>query len=294
MLRALGLAALLAVAAAAPADAALRLTAPRPGTELESFQHARAHGARLAVRGRASKREPVTVTAPCVLRVCTAQAVADRKGRWSVTLDLVLPARGRRLTVRAVSASGLTAERSIRVLAPPPPGPLPGRRWLIMTGDSLAVGTAAALPGTLADLNVTTNAVSGRTLAQGMTVLRDTPLPARPILAFSLFTNDDPRRLPALEAAVRRSLARAGSRGCALWATIRRPRGRGPSYSPANALLERLAAEPEPAGRLQLVPWAAYVRRHRGLLRRDGVHATPAGYAARARLYAQAARRCPT
>ncbi len=136
--------------------------------------------------------------------------------------------------------------------------------------------------------------VTGRFLAQGMGVLRDTPLPPRPILAFSLFTNDDPRNLPALEAAVRQSVARAGPRGCAVWATIRRPRRGGASYAGANALLERLAAEPVMAGRLQLVPWAGYTQHRRRLVGRDGVHATPAGYLARARLYAQAARRCPT
>lgn len=272
----------------------MRVTSPRSDSTLQATQHARVEAVRLVVRGRADRGRTVRVSAPCVLRLCIATAVADRRGRWSTALDLVVPARtpGVALTTTA-PLTGEQVVLTLDVRPPPPPAPLPGRRWLVMTGDSLAVGAAAALPGQLPDLNVTTNAVSGRFLAQGMAVLRDTPLPRRPILAFSLFTNDDARDLVALETAVRLSASRAGPRGCVVWATVRRPaRGRA-SYARANGLLQRLAAEPGLAGRLQLVPWAAYTRHHRGLVGRDGVHATPAGYLARAQLFAQAARRCP-
>jgi hypothetical protein len=221
-----------------------------------------------------------------------ATAVADRRRRWSVALDLVVPARARELALTvALPVTGERRDLALDVLPPLTPAPVAGRRWLIMTGDSLAAGTAAALPGLLPGLNVTTNAVTSRFLAQGMQVLRDTPLPARPILAFSLFTNDGPRGLAALEAAVRQSLVRTGPRGCAVWATIRRGRT---SYGGANALLRRLAAEAGQEGRLQLAQWAEYTRRHKASIGRDGVHATPAGYLARARLYAEAASRCPT
>ena len=292
MLRGAALATLAALVVASPAQARLSVKAPRPGTTLQATQHARVQAVRLVVRGRAGRGQTVRLSAPCVLRLCIASTVADRRGRWSSGLDLVIPARTRRLALTvALPVTGEHVDLAVNVRKPPPPAPVPGRRWLVMTGDSLAVGTAAALPAQLPELNVTTNAVSGRFLAQGMAVLGDTPLPSGPILGFSLFTNDDARNVVALEAAVRGSVTRAGPRGCAVWATVHRGRT---SYSRANALLRRLAGEPGLAGRLEVVPWAAHVRRHRVLLRRDGVHATPAGYLARARLYAEAARRCAT
>ena len=106
----------------------------------------------------------------------------------------------------------------------------------------------------------------------------------------SLFTNDDPTHTDALEAAVRRTLALVGSRGCVIWATIARPPVNGVSYRAANTLLERLAAS-NPA--LVIVPWAEQVAANPALVGADGVHPTPAGYQLRARLYAQATQACP-
>ena len=40
-----------------------------------------------------------------------------------------------------------------------------------------------------------------------------------PVLAFSLFTKDAPTAVAALDGAVRRSVARAGASGCAVWAS---------------------------------------------------------------------------
>jgi hypothetical protein len=110
------------------------------------------------------------------------------------------------------------------------------------------------------------------------------------VLAFSLFTNDGPGNLGALEAAVRRSVARQGRTGCAVWATIVRPPLNGVSYAGANRLLASLAREHP--GRLILADWARAVASHPEWLAGDGVHATPAGYAGRARLFADAARAC--
>ena len=81
----------------------------------------------------------------------------------------------------------------------------------------------------------------------------------------SLFTNDDPTHTDALEAAVRRTLALVGSRGCVIWATIARPPVNGVSYRAANTLLERLAAS-NPA--LVIVPWAEQVAANPALRRR--------------------------
>jgi hypothetical protein len=95
-----------------------------------------------------------------------------------------------------------------------------------------------------------------------------------------------------LDAAVRGSVGRPGPHDCAIWATISRPAAHGISYRAANARLTQLALAPEMAGRLLVVPWAEEVARHHGWKAHDHVHATTAGYLARAQLYADAARSC--
>ncbi|MET0768582.1 MAG: hypothetical protein ABW081_01645 [Solirubrobacteraceae bacterium] len=179
---------------------------------------------------------------------------------------------------------------------PPAPLPIPEGPTgggvagpVVMIGDSLAEGTEP-LFGPLLGTSVTTDARRGRPLAEGMSVLNRMTLPDGPkTLAFSLFTNDSPSNVPALESAVRTSVARAGKGGCAIWATISRPAVRGVSYGAANARLNQLGAE---LGRLRVVPWAETVAADPGLLGRDRVHGTAAGYRKRAELYAQAAASC--
>jgi hypothetical protein len=156
-----------------------------------------------------------------------------------------------------------------------------------MVGDSLAEGTEPHMAGLLAGWKVTTNARRGRPLAEGMRIVESQTLGADAVLAVSLFTNDDPGNVAALRTAVRRSTHKAG---CAVWATIVRPPVGGRSYAAANRALEELDAEL--GARLVVVPWAATVARHPDYLAADGVHATPAGYRARATLYANAARSC--
>jgi hypothetical protein len=158
-----------------------------------------------------------------------------------------------------------------------------------MIGDSLAEGTQPFLPSLLPGWKVTTNAQRGRPLATGMQILATTQVSGPTALAFSLFTNDDPSRVSALESAVRTSVSRAGANGCAIWATIVRPPLNGVSYDAANRKLARLAAQ---LPRLRIVPWAAAVASHPSWLASDGVHSTPTGYKARAQMYADAARSC--
>lgn len=156
---------------------------------------------------------------------------------------------------------------------------------LLMVGDSLAVGTQSLLPAQLPGWSIATDARTNRTLAEGMArwrVERGNAL----VNAFSLFTNDSPSNVAALEAAVRETAAA----GCAVWATISRPPQGGVSYARANAALERLAAQMP--GRVIVVPWATAVADHPEWLTSDKVHATAAGYQARAEFYAQAAQSC--
>jgi hypothetical protein len=175
--------------------------------------------------------------------------------------------------------------------APAPAAPSGGPGSLVMIGDSLAQGTEPFLGGMLNGWQVTTDARRGRPLAEGMGILDATQLPSgKVVLAFSLFTNDAPGNVGALESAVRKSVAKVGSRGCAVWATIVRPPLGGVSYDAANARLDALGREL--GGRLQIVQWADAVARNPGLVGGDGVHGTSAGYRTRAQLYANAANSC--
>jgi hypothetical protein len=212
-------------------------------------------------------------------------------------------ARGSRKSGRSAGSGGSAspADRVDGVPVPPPPATLPdstdplpgatpgsaggGASSLLLVGDSLAVGIQPLLPGQLPGWTVLTDAREDRTLSEGMARWR-VERGDEAVDAFSLFTNDSPRSLTALEAAVRET----ARDGCAVWATIARRTANGDSYGAANDLLGRLAAELP--GRLVVVPWAAAVAEHPDWLGRDGVHPNQTGYRARAQLYAQAARSC--
>src|SRR6185312_11690243 len=116
-------------------------------------------------------------------------------------------------------------------------------RRLVLVGDSLAVGIQNQLAADLSGWSVSANARTGRPLAAGMRIIDRTAFSAPAVLAVSLFTNDSPRNVDALEAAVRDSVARVGPEGCAVWATIVRPKVGGVSYGAANARLQALAAQ---------------------------------------------------
>jgi len=172
-----------------------------------------------------------------------------------------------------------------------------GMRDVIVIGDSLAVGMARPLKADLGDWPVAIDGRIGRPLAEGMQILAETPLPygeegAHAVFEFSLFTNDSPANVDQLEQAVRYSISRLGAHGCAVWATIARPAQHGVSYKLANDRLEALANDPALASRLLVVPWQQEVRAHPDWLGSDHVHATAVGYAARAKMYADAAQAC--
>lgn len=238
----------------------------------------------------------------------------SRTRRWTVIADYaVVPAattgarvsvaihavktqpRPRRASPQPQATSGTTTEAQPSGSQPSATSPTPSARdrSLVLVGDSLAVGLRALLPAALPGWKVDVLGRVGRPLAEGMGVIESLRLStdnesARPILAVSLFTNDDPTHTAALHAAVRRTLELVGEHGCVIWATIARPPVNGVSYQAANALLTNLASD----GRLVIAPWAQDVAANRGLLGADGVHPTPTGYEERARLYAQAARAC--
>jgi hypothetical protein len=177
--------------------------------------------------------------------------------------------------------------------APPPPAPPAGRAGVFLIGDSLAVAITPSLPSLLPGWRVAIDGLGGRPLVGGMQILQSTKVPqdGSVVLAFSLYTNDDPRNVPALRAAIRTSLDRAGPRGCVIWATIFRAPIGGHSYGPANAAMRRMARD-NPR-RMRLVDWEAKARAEPALIGPDGIHPTPAGVAIRSQMYADAARSCP-
>jgi hypothetical protein len=270
---------------------------------------------RSRVRGRAQPGGTVFLSASCVPVPCTAQAFVQPSGRWSVALDLTTPGAGRFValdanaqegvvaagsavaTVELVSASDARSaiRRDAAKARSAPPAPSSRRkppvlpRDVLVIGDSLAVGMADALQAALPHWRVRVDAKISRPLAEGMRILgSERQVPA--IVAFSLFTNDDPRSTGALESAVRATASRPG--GCEVWATIAAPPVKGVDYGAANQLLRRLATDPELALSLQIVDWSAAVAKSPSLIAADGVHATAAGYRARARLFADAIKAC--
>lgn len=165
----------------------------------------------------------------------------------------------------------------------------PGRVTVI--GDSLAVGTQALLPAALPGWSVSTDARKGRPLAEGMQVLSGADVPQGSVLVFSLFTNDTPSATGALESALRAAAVKVGPQGCQVWATIARPVPSG-GGEPANQILRDLDGGQVSGTRVVVADWAELIAQQRALLAPDKVHGTPAGYQARARLYADAVRRC--
>jgi hypothetical protein len=160
---------------------------------------------------------------------------------------------------------------------------------LFVNGDSLAVGTQPYMPRALGGWSIRTSASISRHANEGPGVLRAAgSLP--PYVAVSLGTNDDPRHTAGFRTAIRQTMAVVGKQRCVVWATIRRPAVAGATYSGYNQVLK---AEARARPNLKVVRWRRMVDHHPEWLAGDGVHVSAAGYAARARAYAEKLRRCP-
>lgn len=312
-----------ATPAVTSALAAITIEAPADGARLKATEGRDGRlRARTRVRGRGGAGSRVFLSAACRPAPCRAQTRAGDDGRWAATLTLSVPRAARFVTIdanaqrdvvaagsavatvelvgpargqrRRAGASGSSRTRSSdapadSTQAPRPPSRRTLARDVLLIGDSLALGIEQPLKAALSGWRVRVDGRIGRPLGEGMSILGREPSPP-PILAFSLFTNDGPRNTAALEAAVRATATRPG--GCVVWATVVRPPLHGVSYDAANALLRRLADDPQLALGLQLVDWAAEVAQSPSLLAHDGVHATPSGYRVLAQLYAAAIRSC--
>jgi hypothetical protein len=155
-------------------------------------------------------------------------------------------------------------------------------------GDSLEVGTGPYLRGELAGRSVTIDAETGRPSADGLGVLRARLERSHAIVVFDLGTNDDPARPGALGGNLTAARQAAGGR-CLVVATVERPPLNGVTDAGLNRVVRSFARG---SPNVRLVDWHRAVSREPSLLSADRVHATPAGYALRARLVAAAVDDC--
>jgi lysophospholipase L1-like esterase len=171
-----------------------------------------------------------------------------------------------------------------------PAGAADGRKAVLDLGDSLSVGTAPYLARQLSAYRIDGyRAVGLRSDEAARRIVRArASLPG--VLVVSAGTNDDPRDLTIFSQSVSSVLAAAGRARCVVWPSIVRPPVSGLTYARLNRTLARAAARHP---NLVLVDWVGMVRRHPVWLRGDGVHASSAGYRARAQAIARAVRnRC--
>jgi hypothetical protein len=295
--RRLAVTALALLGLAVPASAQVRVDAPLDGAWVPAVAVGKQRvTAIVALSGRAPAGTNVPISATCRGFDCTAITFAGRDGRWATRIQLMARKGHQRVTVNVggVLLRLTLSKRLAPVFSAPLAlrGGLGGGDAVVVIGDSLAVGMAPALQGLLAGRAVLVDARIGRPLDEGMAVLAGSD-PQRASFAYSLFTNDDPVRIEDLDQAVRSSVAALGPHGCAVWATIVRPKVSGRTYARVNARLRALALDPALSGRLLIADWAQAVRGNRkAWLTKDGIHGTGAGYLARAQLYADALSAC--
>lgn len=161
---------------------------------------------------------------------------------------------------------------------------------LLVNGDSLAKGTGPYIPRELPEWSVTQSTAVGRHASEGDDVMRRYGSQLPRVIHVSLGTNDDPGDVDGFRDSIADVMKVAGRARCVVWANVVRPPYRGVSYRGYNRALADEASRRE---NLHVLNWVRMVRRHPEWLARDGVHATAAGYRARAKAVARYVARCP-
>jgi hypothetical protein len=144
-------------------------------------------------------------------------------------------------------------------------------------GDSLGVGMAETLSKLIK--NVVQDNVVGRNSDQALAVLKEKLKKAYREIIFDVGTND--AQASTLSKNIRKAYKMLGDDQTLVLATVR-----GPNAGEKNKIIRQFAASHDD---VQVVDAAALKRGSAG----DGIHYGPAGYAARARLFAQASERAP-
>ncbi len=158
---------------------------------------------------------------------------------------------------------------------------------VLVVGDSLSIGTGPYLARDLGGVQVEMDAEVGRPSSAGVPVLAERLRPEHEVVVFDLGTNDGTRNPEILAANLVRANKLVGGR-CLVIATIWRPAVGGVSVEGQNRVVRDFAAS---TGAV-VVDWRAAAGSGPGLIQRDGVHGTPAGYALRGTLFAEAIGNC--
>lgn len=157
-------------------------------------------------------------------------------------------------------------------------------------GDSLAYGTSLHLQSFLKGWKIQKTVRVSMQVYDVPGLVRDKGRSLPAVVIVSAGTNGHPSSFALFAANVRATVRAVGSGRCLIWANIVRPPYQGVTYERMNRALQTLA---DRYRNLVVFDWAALVGRNPEWLASDGVHVTSAGYRARARALAQAARRCP-
>ena len=159
---------------------------------------------------------------------------------------------------------------------------------VLVVGDSLEVGTGPYLRRELGRTPLTIDARKSRPSAVGLGILSKELRPSHRVVVFDLGVNDGPSQTAALARTLEAVRKVVGDR-CLIVATLSRPPLNGVRIDGMNRVIADFVAK-TPRG--QLVDWHDATAGNPGVLAGDGVHATPAGYATRARLLAGAIGSC--
>jgi len=162
----------------------------------------------------------------------------------------------------------------------------PPRSSVSLLGDSLNVGVEPYLQGRLAGWTMHADDVVGRPTWIGLEHLRAESSALAPYVVISLGTNDPATAVAEFDQAVEDALTLAGRHRCVVWPTVHRD---GAAYEPFNEVLRALASRNR---NLRVVEWERMVEQNPSYLAPDGIHGSPAGYAARAKAIVAAMRSC--
>jgi len=155
---------------------------------------------------------------------------------------------------------------------------------VLVVGDSLGVGTDAALRAALPGVSIQSDNLNGRPSSEGVSVLSRLLAAEHDTVVFDLGTNDGNAAVGATAGSLAAARELTGNR-CLVVATLNRPPLAGIPIDGQNAMIRRFAAT---TPNVALVDWHGAAAATPGALRPDGVHATPAGYALRGALFAEA------
>ena len=159
---------------------------------------------------------------------------------------------------------------------------------VLIVGDSLEIGSSPYVREAIPGAAFTVSAEIGRPSGDALATLREELRPEHDVVVFDVGVNNDPGQPEGLAADLAAARELAGER-CLVVATLSRPPLAGVTIDAMNDAVRAFAAQ---SAQTRLVEWRDAALANPGLLNPDGVHPTPAGYALRGRLVAQAVESC--